>query len=306
MRVQSSRNSNRNKRTKVALVAVFVIILGIFLPKIFSIIGNAVFYPVHLVNVWVEESSSLVPSMIRDRNHLLSEVKRLENELVIAGRLNTTQSRLETENNRLRSLLGSADEDRVLTAVIGRPGELPYDLIQIDQGSQSGIEVGSPVFIGSDIVVGLVVHVAPKYSFVQLFTHPGFEATAFIEGPDVVSVIEGFGGGVARVRVPQGVPLSVGNLVMIPSINPGVFGRISYVENGPTQPEQYGYITPDIPISGMYLLAVGKQSQIARSADEIDQSVLGIMKSRLLFEEVNTVSDLATSTATNTSSGGGD
>jgi hypothetical protein len=60
------------------------------------------------------------------------------------------------------------------------------------------------------------------------------------------------------VRVPQGIPISVGNLVHLPSLSPGVLGRIVHVENEPSQPEQFGYISLAGPISGIKYVAVAK------------------------------------------------
>lgn len=257
------------------------------LPRVMSTMAGFIMYPIHVTNVWLNESSSLVPSFVRDRASLARTIKELENELVTAGRTDITQTRLIEENNRLRSLLGINSEERTAAAVIARPNELPYDLLQIDRGSNHGIEVGAPVFIGKDVMLGLVVHTADEYSFVELITTPEFQATAFISGPDVVVTLEGLGGGVARVLVPQGVPLSVGNIVYLPSVEPGVFGRISFVENRPTQPQQYGYITPDIPISGLHTVAVGKLSQISQSTDVIDERISELIRTKLKVPDVS-------------------
>ena len=115
--------------------------------------------------------------------------------------------------------------------MIARPNSLAYDLMQIDRGSDHGITVGVPVYSGLDTVVGVVVEVSAKYSFVELFTTPGFESTAYIIGPNVFSNLEGVGGGVARVKLPQGVPLDVGQLVLMPGVSNGVYGEIISVEN---------------------------------------------------------------------------
>jgi hypothetical protein len=107
------------------------------------------------------------------------------------------------------------------------------------------------------------------------------------------------GSGVARVSVPQGVPLAVGNLVYLPSVEPGIFGRISYIENRPTQPEQYGYISPNIAISGLYQVAIGKLSQITRSASEIDERIMNDMRNQLLVENLS-VGVISSTTASTT------
>jgi hypothetical protein len=144
-----------------------------------------------------------------------------------------------------------------------------------------------------------VVHTAAQYSFVELFTTPGFEATIFLSGPDVVAKMYGMGGGVARVSLPQGIPIQIGNLVHVPSVEPGVFGKIAYIENEPTQPEQYGYVAPNISLNSLYQVSVGRVSQISQSVEEIDQRVRSEIESRLVVPgvslEVSTSTDQATS-----------
>lgn len=290
MKARLLRNPNKakkQKRLRIVLAAAAFIVLGMMLPKTLSFISSIIIYPFHATSIWLEESSSLIPTFFRERTALDAEIKELENELLVANKADLTQQRLFEENHKLRGLLGFTGEERVAAAVIARPNELPYDLLQIDRGSNHGIEVGAPVFVGKDVVIGLVAHVASDYSFVQMVTSPKFQASAFIGGPNVVVTMEGVGGGVARVRVPQGVPLSVGNMVYLPSVEPGVFGRVSYVENRPTQPEQYGYIAPDIPVSSLYLVSVGRLSQISQSITEIDERILELMKESLLVEHIS-------------------
>jgi len=307
MKARLPHNSKKHRAFQLAILASLTVLVGMAIPPVFSAAGAAIMYPVHVVNQWLRESTSLIPTFIRDRQSFVQQIHELENKLIIANGSEVTERSLLEENVRLRKLLGAESESRILAAVIARPSELPHDMLQIDRGSKDGIEVGAPVFIGRDSVVGLVVHTAPDYSFVELFTTDSFETTVFISGPNVIAVMEGVGGGVARVRVPQGIPLLAGNLVYLPSIEPGVFGRISHVENGPTQPEQYGYITPELPIASLYQVSVGKQSQITRSVSEIDKHVLDIMQTELLVGgievgQVGTTSSTSSTSATSSSS----
>ena len=298
MKASSQRTSSRKRLVRVISVALVVLIIGLFAPKMFSVVGQVVMAPFHATNTWLRESNSLVPTFIRERQDMLAEIETLENELLFAQRTDITKQRLFEENMRLRGLLNSTEENRIAAGVIARPDTLPYDYIQIDQGSNNGVEVGAPVFAGSDIVIGLVVYTASEYSFVSLFTTPGFNATVFVSGPDVVATMEGMGGGVARVRMPQGIAMNIGNLVYVPSIEPGVFGRISYLENEPTQPEQYGFISPDIAISSLHTVAVGTVSQISRSVEEIDEQIRSELLSTLVVPGVGL--DVSSSTATST------
>jgi len=300
MRVQSQRNSKRKRMIRIALVAVLIVMSGWFLPSAFAIVSAVFMSPFHMTNQWLSESSSLVPTFIRDRQSLQEEIQQLENQLQISSRTSVTQQRLLLENNRLRGLLGASEENRVVAGVIARPDTLPYDFLQIDRGTNDGIEVGAPVFVGTDIVVGLVAHTAQRYSFVELFTTPGFEATIFLSGPDVVAKMYGMGGGVARVSLPQGIPIQIGNLVHVPSVEPGVFGKIAYIENEPTQPEQYGYVTPNTTLNSLYQVSVGRVSQISQSVEEIDQRVRREIETRLVVKGVSL--EVATSTSQATTS----
>lgn len=299
MKGRLRQNSKQRKKYRLVLISLVVVVVGMLLPSIMSGVATVIMAPIHGFNSWLENSSSLIPTFFQDRRNLKKQIEDLENRLAISEGTNLTEDRLWEENNRLRGLLGAGEEKRVAAAVIARPNELPYDLLEIDRGSDDGVEVGSPVFIGKDVVIGLVIHVAPQYSFVELITTPGFEASAFISGPNVVVTMEGMGGGVARVRVPQGVPLRVNDLVYLPSVEPAVFGRISHVENLPTQPEQYGYISPEISLASIYQVAIGKQSQIARSTEEINQQVRSLIEKSLYAEGVS-VGVVSTSTATTT------
>ncbi len=300
MRARSSRKKNIYNILRVIVVALLFVGIGALIPRIFHTVGSIVMIPVHGLNNWLENSSQTFPTFVRSREALEEDIKRLEQELVIAQSSRLTLSRLSEENNAFRSLLGVNGKKRIAAAVVARPSDLPYDVLQIDQGSEAGIKEGAAVYIGEDQFIGIVTQVARNHAFIEMLTSPGFEATTFISGPDVIATIEGYGGGVARVRVPQGIALTVGDLVHVLSIQPGVFGRISYIETTPSQPEQYGYITPELPLRSIHYVAVDAEPIHTVSADEAYQQVNSIIKEQLVIEGVSTINATST-TATTTS-----
>jgi cell shape-determining protein MreC len=299
MRVRSSHSRKVARRIRILIISLILVLVGWTMPKLTATISAFFLYPVHVAHEWLEYSSSFVPVLFRDRRDLLAEIQQLEDKLLISGKTDLTINRITEENKRFRSLLGAGKNERIAAGVIARPNQLPYDLLQIDRGSDDGIVVGAPVFIGEEVVVGLIVHTAPSYSFVELFTTSGFRATAFILGPNIVTELEGMGGGIARVKVPQGVSLKERDLVILPSIEPGLFGEIIAVQNEPTQPEQFGYITPHIPISSLHMVSVGTLSQISKSPTEIDETIRQEIKKSLL---VSGVWNNGTTTASTTDS----
>lgn len=303
MKVRSGHNTKRNKKlTRIVLGVTLLLVLGLVIPALITGISRVVMYPIYATETWFRESSDTLPTYLRDKKELIDQIEKLESQLAVAVSTDVTQQRLYEENNNLRELLGAEVEDRIAAAVISRPKQLPYDFLQIDQGSNSGVTIGAPVYIGIDNVIGVVTQVDREFALVQLFTTPGFEATAFISGSNVIAPLEGYGGGVARVRVPQGISLTVGNTVYVPSIQPGVFGRIVYVENKPTQPEQYGYVTLDKPIQSLQYVAVGRQPLQPATEVSVSEAVAAIIAESVRVEasEIHISTSTATSSATST------
>lgn len=298
MKVRSRHSSKENRQKRIAqvfFIALGFILVGMILPYLITVIARGFLYPVVVTQRWFHESQARLPMYLREQTELIDQIKDLESKLAAAESTDVTQQRLYTENQSLRALLSMNQHDRIGAAVIARPNQLPYDLLEIDQGSDDGIKIGAPVYIGADNVIGVVSQTASHYSFVELFTTPGFTMTTYISGANVVATLEGFGGGSARVRVPQGIPLKEGDLVHVPSIDPGVFGRITYIENHPSQPDQYGYINLEKPISSIAYVAVGKESLTPSTPDVIEDRIARTIKDTLTFDAFKL--HLASSTA---------
>jgi cell shape-determining protein MreC len=266
-------------------------------------VSYLILYPVNQVIDWYTYSERTLPTYLRSRTELLTEIETLEQELANRAGTQTTIQRLINENMQLRAVaeLGTTSS-RIAARVIAQPTKLSYDLMKIDQGSLAGVELGAPVFVGVDTVVGVVVHVTPTYAFVDLVTTPGFSATAYVVGPNIFTPLEGVGGGVARVRVPQGVPLEVGNIVLLPSVDSGVYGEIVAVENVPSQPEQFGYVAPPVSLQSMLYVSVGRGRGEERPEVEIEESVRMAVRQYFRLASTTQITTATTSSATSSTS----
>jgi cell shape-determining protein MreC len=166
---------------------------------------------------------------------------------------------LRADNASLREVLGVEEETRVAAGVIGRPTALPYDVLVIDRGSDDGVVEYAPVYAGDQNVIGFVAGVFEKSAVVALVSAPGFTSTVYIYGSNIYTTAVGMGGGITRINVPQGVPLSVGDIVVVPSLSPGIYGTISAVNSVPELPQQYGYVTTEKAINSLRAVAVGSR-----------------------------------------------
>ena len=211
--------------------------------------------------------------------------------------------RLRAENTALRTVLGSENETRIAAGVIGRPTNLPYDVLVIDKGERDGIVKDAPVYVGTNQVIGFVVAVYGESSIVALVTTPGWSSTVYIYGPNIYTTAIGQGGGITRVHTPQGIKLEEGNIVVVPSLSDGVFGRISAVDSVPSRTEQYGYVAMNMPLNSIRLVAVGTRP-LSTIDFETAQAVVTEAGRELLLvpvpEEILIEAESATTTATTT------
>lgn len=270
----SFRRTSRNKIiVRTVLVGVVMILLVFFVPKALSYVANILLTPIYATESWLLHSKSSLPYFFRDRKELVDEIMELKSRPPEGVGDHLAVNRLTKENKELRSLMSDTGDERILAGVIGRPNVFPYDVLVIDHGSVDGIVEGAPVYIGNDTVIGVVKEVAKYSSVVEMITTPSFETTVYIYGPDIYTTAVGMGGGVLRVGVPQGIDLNKGDLVVLPSLEAGIFGEISAIDSLPTQPEQYGFVTPEIPVSSLRLVTVGKDSIAPTTFEEAHESV---------------------------------
>ncbi len=271
----SSRRTSQNKALlRIAISGLAVLLLVGFAPKVMSGAASAVLWPIHRVESWLVNAESGLPYFLHSHGRQAAEILDLRSKLETKTDSDIKVEQLSKENQELRALLGDEGDVRTAAGVVGRPNITPYDVLIIDRGRNDGIKVNAPVFLDKDTVIGVVERVSDNSSVVRLVTAPGFESTVFIYGPDIYTTAVGQGGGVLRVGVPQGVDLAEGNLVVMPSVEDGIFGLIDVVESVPANPEQFGYVTLPVSLSKIRLVAVGGRPLVPATFDEARERVV--------------------------------
>lgn len=281
-RVNSHHISRDKKIKRIVFLSAFALALILIVPKAVSFTASMVIVPVHALQTWMYESTDSFPYFFRDRSALIDELNAFKYTQSAQSGDALTLQLVTAENQTLRGLLGAEGERRIGAGVIGRPNKLPYDVLVLDKGSVDGIFEGAPVFIGGDAVIGVVGKVFKQSSVVTLITTPGFSTSVYIIGPDIYTTAEGIGGGQLRVGVPQGIKLEEGNLVILPGIDAGIYGKVSMVQSIPSEPEQYGFVSPEIPLSGLRIVSVGSVPLEPVTFEEAQQIVFDTKK--VLFD----------------------
>ncbi len=139
------------------------------------------------------------------------------------------------ENIALKASLGrSVSEVLIHGVVIMAPDASPYDTLLIDIGRDHGIRPGEKVLRGESLV-GRIAEVYGKTSLVKLLSSPGEEYDVRIGTPGILGRAIGLGGGNFEVTLPRSLSIQEGDPVIIPSINPHVFGVVGAVGLGSSE-----------------------------------------------------------------------
>jgi cell shape-determining protein MreC len=278
--LKTKRNSPHNsvKRSvfKIVVVTLVALLLISFLRGVVGDVFSGVTMRISAVKTYFQTSGAALPTYVRERTDLLKEIQSLKEDLAAGSGSKSTIARLVAENEELRALLSDSEEERILAGVVARPPFVPYDLLVLDKGERDGIEVGAPVYVRENHVIGAVSRVFEKNSLVTLFSSAGAETTVYLYGANIFAYAYGEGGGVIRISVPQGIPLKEGDPVVLPSVHASDLGVVDRIVSLPAEPEQNAYVTFPISIQSIRLVSVGKQiiepkifSDIAPSVEEV-------------------------------------
>lgn len=299
---RTSKTPKTSRRIVRFVIIAIVLIIGLrVVSGVFLYVGELVLLPIRSVDTWLAEGTGSVPSLVRDRAMLTDTIVELESKLQEHQDDAAIITTLEAENELLRTLHaeGADQGERILAGIIGTPGELPYDVFLIDQGSLDGVTLGAAVYSGTHRVIGTVERVMEESAVVVLATTSGVESTVYIIGPNIYTTAVGVGGGILQVNVPQGIPIEVGQPVIFPGVSGGIFGEIAIVDPRPTRPAQYAYVHTNTPILSTRLVSVSKKAPATLTFEEAQVIVSNATQAALQVPvPPGTLVEISTSTAT--------
>jgi cell shape-determining protein MreC len=235
------KKTKRKKFSNIALGVVLFLILFYFRAGIFnglSYVSQGIFRPFLVLGNGVGEKLKSFGSYFVSKNSLYQQNQKLQADLSFDEMRMVNYDSTVAENNSLKEILGRKNEKipMILSAILSKPNQSPYDTLVIDVGSGQGIEIGSTVFALGNVPIGRVAEVSANVSKVILFTNAGEKTQAIISNKNITMELIGRGGGNFEMILPRDLTVQEGDQVVLPGINPHVLAIVETVISDPRDP----------------------------------------------------------------------
>lgn len=263
-----SKKNNRGKKISLGIfAAVFVLAVAAktFLPSFW-----AGFFEKAAVPFWKAKDffSGITYdgfSMLKSKQTLIDENQSLKEKIQNDELKLLNVDVLSLENEDLKAMLGrKSSKDAVLAGVLSKPPQSPYDTLILDAGSTEGVVKGDLVMAGEDIAIGEISEVFENSSQVKLYSSPGEEVVVTIGSGGLSATASGKGGGNFEAKIPRDIPISKGDVVLMPGINPILYGTVEDVEIRPA--DSFQYVLFKSPVNASFLSRVLVRKTSSQSA----------------------------------------
>ena len=263
MSYRLDKQIQRKRYLNIALgvfILLFVIYFRAGIWRGLSYVSHGFFKPVVVFGNAVGEKIGLVGAFFDSKQALVQENQTLKLKLDENLADMANYSALVDENNKFKDMLGrmTVPNNFVLSAILTKPTESPYDTLMIDAGTNEGVVVGKTVFAFGNIPIGKIDTVYPESSNVVLYSSPGEKTDVVLVGQDAFMQAVGRGGGNFDMILPRGFTLAVGTAVQLPGLNPYVLGTVENIPSDPRNAFQEALLISPVNVQELKFVEVQK------------------------------------------------
>ncbi len=217
------KNRKNTPNFRVVIVLVVALCLG-FIPFIRNLVITAYAHSAWFVREFTVHTLEKVAYPWREDKSNTEDEPRQEVE-------SAELSLLRKENEDLKELLGRKPTGAaVLSRVLLKPPQAPYDELVLDVGQDEGVADGAELYDKSGAIVGVVTSAADSFSRARLFTSPGETIEAELLSSGIVLPLLGYGDGTFKVEVPRGFAVSVGDVFVLPGLKSHPLASVASIE----------------------------------------------------------------------------
>jgi cell shape-determining protein MreC len=255
----------KNKKILKVIFLVFVcFILFYFRLNIFSgfaMLSHTVFRPVLIVGDNLGEKLKSLGAYFLSKNSLYLQNQKLQSEVIFDDARMSNYDSVVADNISIKEILGRKDPKTpmILSAILSKPNQSPYDTLIIDTGAKEGIKTGDTVFALGNIPIGRIAEVHFFSSKVILFSNSGEKIQVVISSKDIFMELVGRGGGNFEMIIPRDFTLTKGDQVVLPGITPYVVGIVETIISDPRDPFIKALLTSPVNIQELKFVEVETQ-----------------------------------------------
>ncbi len=139
---------------------------------------------------------------------------------------------LEEENRQLKETLGRIPAERkvVLSGILAKPNQTPYDTLIIDRGELDGLKPDDLVFAKGDILIGEIESVENNSARVLMYSTPGNISQVIYGNTGRYFNARGTGNGSFEVEVTREIEVNVGDMFFYPGLDNVLVGVAKKIE----------------------------------------------------------------------------
>jgi len=224
-----------------------------------SYVSHFVFSPILVLGNSISDKLGNLGYYFISKNSLYLENENLKAQILESQADRANYASVVADNASLKEILGRKDSkmNMVLSAILSKPNQSPYDTLVIDVGTDEGLKVGDMVFAFGNIPIGRLGAVYPSSSKVVLFSTSG-EKTQVVVGNNkrIFMEIIGRGGGNFEMTLSRDMSLLKGDQVVLPGIVPHVVGVVETIISDPRDPFQKALLTSPVNIQELKFVEV--------------------------------------------------
>lgn len=159
----------------------------------------------------------------------------------------TTENRtLTARAEDLQKLLGNRTEasGSILASVLARPPVAPYDVLIVDQGTNSNVALGATAYGPGGTPIGTVAAITNTTARITLYSNPGLQTNAWAGDNRIPIPLIGAGSGGFTATIPKSAGTTVGEGIYVAGIGAIPIGVVARVNNDPSSPNVVLQIHP--------------------------------------------------------------
>ncbi len=254
----------QRKKTLTAIFCLFIFsVLFYFRLSIWnglSYVSHIIFTPVLIFGNNIGEKLNNFGSYFVSKNSLYLENESLKAKLLENEARMLNYDALTADDASLKEILGRKNEkiDMVLSAILAKPNQSPYDTLVIDAGLNKDFKTGDMVFALGDIPIGRVADIYPNSSNVVLFSNSGEKTQVSIGKKNNFMEVVGRGGGNFEMVLPRDFILLKGDQAVLPGLVPYVVAIVETVISDPRDPFQKALLVSPVNIQELKFVEVKK------------------------------------------------